>query len=239
MRNPPWTRDELILALDLYFTTPAARGSKSHPKVLELSDLLNKLPIHAGSKPGETFRNPNGVGMKLSNFLRYDPDYSGKGLQRGSMLEEEVWNQFANDRQGLHSVAEAIKSNYSTLEESPPTKDDEYPDEMEAAEGRVLTRVHRRRERNSKLVATKKKKALSETGKLICEACGFDFEQTYGSLGKEFAECHHERPVSELKPGEKTKLSDLRIVCANCHRMIHRARPWKTVAEISALVEKV
>ena len=239
MRNPPWTRDELILALDLYFTTPAARGSKNHPKVIELSDLLNKLPIHSKSKPGVTFRNPNGVGMKLSNFLRYDPEYAGKGLQRGSKLEEEVWGQYANERQQLRSVAEAIKSNYAILTESTPSGDDDYPDEMEAAEGRVLTRVHRRRERNSKLVATKKKKALAETGKLICEACGFDFERTYGSLGKEFAECHHQKPVSELKSGEKTKLTDLRIVCANCHRMIHRARPWKTVAEIGALVRKV
>ena len=40
----------------------------------------------------------------------------------------------------------------------------------------------------------------------------------------------------ELKPGEKTKLTDLRIVCANYHRMIRRLRPWKTVAEIKALV---
>ena len=73
----------------------------------------------------------------------------------------------------------------------------------------------------------------------MCEACGFDFEQTYGNLGKDFAECHHSKPVSELKPGEKTKLTDLRIVCANCHRMIHRVRPWKTVAQINALVSKL
>ena len=239
MRNPTWTRDELILALDLYFTTPAARGSKNHPKVIELSDFLNKLPIHSGIKPGETFRNPNGVGMKLSNFLRYDPDYKGKGLERGSKLEEEVWNMFSSDQKYLRSVAEAIKSNYSVLGDSPIVTDEEYPDELEASEGRVLTRVHRRRERNSRLVATKKKKVLAETGGLVCEACGFDFEQTYGNLGKDFAECHHSKPVSELKPGEKTKLTDLRIVCANCHRMIHRVRPWKTVAQINALVSKL
>ena len=77
---------------------------------------------------------------------------------------------------------------------------------------------------------------MAETGKLICEGCGFDFEKTYSSLVKESAECHHAKPVSELKPGEKTKLTDLLIVCANCHRMIHRVGPWKTVAEIKALV---
>jgi 5-methylcytosine-specific restriction protein A len=50
-----------------------------------------------------------------------------------------------------------------------------------------------------------------------------------GDLGKGVAECRHNKPVSELKPGQKTKLSDLSILCANCHRMIHRARPWKSV----------
>jgi len=46
-RNPTWTRDELILALDLYLHEPAARGSKTHPAVIELSGVLNRLPIHA------------------------------------------------------------------------------------------------------------------------------------------------------------------------------------------------
>ena len=93
MRNPKWTRDELILALDLYFKEPSARGSKTHPDVIKLSDILNALPIHEEITPGETFRNANGVGMKLSNFLVYDPEYQGKGLERGSKLEQEVWDE--------------------------------------------------------------------------------------------------------------------------------------------------
>ncbi|TFH47552.1 MAG: hypothetical protein E4H01_08075 [Lysobacterales bacterium] len=76
---------------------------------------------------------------------------------------------------------------------------------------------------------------LSETGTLACEAWGFDFRERYGDLGQEFAECHHEKPLSELKPGERTKIRDLRIVCANCHRMIHRPRPWLAVAEFANL----
>jgi 5-methylcytosine-specific restriction protein A len=45
-RNPSWTRDELILAPDLYFRHNPARMSETHPSVVELSRLLNKLPIH-------------------------------------------------------------------------------------------------------------------------------------------------------------------------------------------------
>lgn len=232
MRNPSWKRDELILALDLYFREPSARGSKTHPEVIALSDLLNRLPIH-GDNNLETFRNPNGVGMKLSNFLRYDPSYTGKGLERGSKLEEEVWDQFSGNLQHLREVASAIRTNYKDID----LVVDEI-DEEEAEEGRVLTKVHRQRERSASIVAKKKAKVLKETGSLVCEVCGFNFAATYGALGEGFAECHHEKPVSEIKSGEKTKLSDLRIVCPNCHRMIHRRRPWLTVDQLKGLLQR-
>ena len=84
MKRHDWTRDELILALELYFREPAARGSKTHSEVIALSDVLNRLPLHPRSEREQFFRNPNGVAMKLSNFLRFDPDYEGTGLQRGN-----------------------------------------------------------------------------------------------------------------------------------------------------------
>jgi 5-methylcytosine-specific restriction enzyme A len=75
-----WSRDELILALDLYFKEPAARGNSAHARVHDMSDLLNRLPIHGRDSRRELFRNANGVAMKLSNFLRFDPSYPGAGL---------------------------------------------------------------------------------------------------------------------------------------------------------------
>jgi 5-methylcytosine-specific restriction protein A len=239
MVNPSWTRDELILALDLYFRDPDARGNKTHPKVFELSETLKHLPIHPSSPSGTTFRNANGVGMKLSNFLRYDPDYKGKGLQRGSRLEEEVWSEFADDRKRLQQIAKAIVQNYTSLGESSPPPEDFISEDEEAPEGRVLTRVHKARERSKKIVQRKKTKVLKETGSLTCEACGFDFNEFYGELGEGFAECHHDKPVSELKPNETTKLSDLRIVCSNCHRMIHRSKPWLTIAQLSDILSAI
>ena len=230
MRNPPWTRDELILALELYFEEPSARGNTSHKEVQKLSELLNALPIHVNSSQN-TFRNPKGVGMKLSNFLKYDPSYSGKGLERGSKLEAEVWNEFSGDLIKLKSVASAIRLNYMELGVSPPSSESDLEDE-EASEGRVLTRVHRLRERNQSIVKKKKKSVLEKTGRLEGEVCSFDFFQDFGNLGNGYAECHHEVPVSELKPNQKTKLSELRIVCANCHRMIHRRRPWLSLAQL-------
>jgi len=79
---------------------------------------------------------------------------------------------------------------------------------------------------------------LQETGKLICEVCEFDFVEVYGELGHGFAECHHIVPVSELVDDHKTKLADLAIVCANCHRMLHKARPLLKIGELRALVKQ-
>ena len=95
MPQKTWSRDELILALELFFQEPRARGSATHPRVIELSEILNRLPLHPRDEREKHFRNPNGVGMKLSNFLRFDPDYKGVGLSRGNRLEEEVWHNLA------------------------------------------------------------------------------------------------------------------------------------------------
>jgi 5-methylcytosine-specific restriction protein A len=229
--NPDWTRDELILALDLYFREPAARGSKTHPECIKLSEALNSLPIHQGQAHGVTFRNANGVGMKLSNFLKYDPTYKGVGLTSGSRLEEEVWTTFSGDHTRLHQAAEAILAGAVELSENGISVPDDDDDE-EAEEGRILTAIHRRRERQPGLARKKKQQALDKTGALKCEVCNFDFAVRYGKLGEGFAECHHGRPISTLKAGDKTKLSELHIVCANCHRMLHRERPWLSVEQL-------
>jgi predicted HNH restriction endonuclease len=72
-----------------------------------------------------------------------------------------------------------------------------------------------------------------------CEVCGFNFCQHYGELGKDFAECHHKNPLSE-RPEElwshilTTSLDDVAVVCANCHRMLHRQRPALRIESLRA-----
>ena len=43
---------------------------------------------------------------------------------------------------------------------------------------------------------------------------------------------HHTKPLHTLQPGDKTKLSDLALLCANCHRVVHSQRKWLSVAEV-------
>ena len=237
-KNPNWARDELILALDLYMRVDPNRTSKKNPEIIALSDTLNSLPIHPRGDHQENFRNPNGVYMKLCNFLRFDPEYKGAGLQAGGKHEESIWEEFANDPERLTATAAAIRTGATLIE--PPSENEEFQvdDEDGFPEGRILTQLHKRRERSPTAVRKKKQSVLKATGKLACEVCGFDFEEAYGELGRGFAECHHRKPLSELPASKATRLKDLAIVCANCHRMLHRARSWRTVEELMEQVNQ-
>jgi len=79
-------------------------------------------------------------------------------------------------------------------------------------------------------------------GKLgyLCQGCDFDFENIYGELGKEYIEAHHLIPVSKLKKGESRKITetDFAVLCANCHRMIHRLDDSGDLQKLKTLIEK-
>lgn len=229
-RNPSWVRDEVILALDLYMRFGAI--GKTHPEVIQLSEILNGLPIHTDTRFRSDFRNPNGVGMKLSNFLALDPAYTGAGLKAVSRLDEIVWEEFHNDPERLARLAAAIRLG-ATMEVVEIPVDDED----EAQEGRILTRLHKSRERNQKLVAKRKAQRRAECGgALSCEACGFDFVVKYGERGDGFAECHHKIPLAE-SGDTTTRLEDLAILCANCHRMVHVRKPMLAVDELRLIIQ--
>ncbi|NUP07981.1 MAG: hypothetical protein HOW73_18195 [Polyangiaceae bacterium] len=108
---------------------------------------------------------------------------------------------------------------------------DAAPAHEGAEEGEFVTVLHRRRERDRGIVAAKKAEALRATGSLHCEVCQFDFEQVYGERGEDCCEVHHLDPLGARDGSRRTKLEDLAILCANCHRMVHRA-PLLTPAEL-------
>lgn len=230
-RKQAWMRDELILALDLY---RREGRNPPQPAIDELSTLLRAMPIEPELADDPKFRNPNAVYMKVANFVAIDPGAPIQGMTAGGKGDQSVWDEFSGNPQRLAAAAAAIRLNAPTL---PPAVAETEEDEVaDAPEGRVLTRVHRVRERNAALVAKKKAAAKQQNGKLACEACSFDFAARYGERGADFIECHHTVPVSTLKPGSRTKLSDLALVCSNCHRMIHRTSEWLTLDELRGLI---
>ncbi|PAE07329.1 restriction endonuclease [Terribacillus saccharophilus] len=125
------------------------------------------------------------------------------------------------------------------LKDYQPTKEnvDLTEDDAGFPEGKKKLRLHIYRERNSKLIRAVKDKFKSKNnGKIFCEICEFDFEEKYGKLGEDYIEGHHVIPVSELEEGSKTKVEDIILVCANCHRMLHRKRPWLSKEQLKEVL---
>jgi 5-methylcytosine-specific restriction protein A len=225
--NTPWTRDEIILVLDLYFRVSPTNSSDKSPEIIELSNILNALPVHLNYEQKERIRNPKGVHMKLYKFLHFDPSYLGKRLFSVSKLDKEIWEEFANQKEKLAELANLIKtlsykSDAVRIKLTEITITDEYE---ETSENKVLKRIHKMIERNPLLSKRKKRQVLSEDRVLRCEVCGLDFNFFYGARGKSLAECHHKTPVSNMLIETDTKLSELSIVCANCHEDLHKGKP--------------
>lgn len=58
----------------------------------------------------------------------------------------------------------------------------------------------------------------------VCKGCGFDFEKTYGDLGKDFIHVHHITPVKTIAENYQIDpVTDLVPLCPNCHAMVHRS----------------
>jgi 5-methylcytosine-specific restriction enzyme A len=235
MRPPRWHRDEIILALDLYHTIETKEMDNKNPKVIELSKVLNRLPIHRERMENQKFRNPNGVGLKLSNFKAIDPEFEGKGMSSYSRRDKEVFFEFEGRNQLLNTIANQIKKtvlNKKINQKLYEIQDDKDEDVYSVKEGKVIYKLHKLRERNNKINQEKKDLYFIQYGKLDCEVCGFDFYETYGELGKGFIEAHHRVPLSEIDGETKTKLQDLALVCPNCHEMLHKAINTLTVTEL-------
>ncbi|WP_298051135.1 HNH endonuclease [uncultured Paenalcaligenes sp.] len=107
--------------------------------------------------------------------------------------------------------------------------------QFESAEGKKRLAMHVVIERNAYLARRKKDLVLKKNGKLSCEACGFDFAGFYGEIGQRFCEIHHRVPLSKSRE-TVTTLNDLAVLCANCHRVIHRTHPMITVEQLAEIV---
>lgn len=240
-QNPVWSRDELILALRLYMRHRSSPPSKGSVEVALLSRLLRTMNLR--SSKSATFRNTDGVYMKLMNLRSIDPDYLSQnkvGLKKRGKDEQRVWDLYVNDIPGLEAAADAI-----SLAISAPTSETgiDQPDEddiEECEEGRVLTRLHRYRERNRKLVSDFKDWFRKRNGgKLICAGCGLDCEVKYGAMAERLIDVHHTKPVHTMKPAEKTHPNDLVLLCVSCHRAVHSRRRWLTVDELKSMLATI
>ena len=81
-----WTRQQLLVALDLYCHTPFSKTHKDNPEIIRIANAID--------------RTPSALAMKLCNFASLDPevtDTGRKGLQNASAMDRELWDEMQND----------------------------------------------------------------------------------------------------------------------------------------------
>jgi putative restriction endonuclease len=86
MRSNKWTREELIIAFNLYCKIPFGKIHIHNPEIISLAKILG--------------RTPSAVSWKLANLASLDPSLKKRnilGASHGSKLDAEVWNEFVGD----------------------------------------------------------------------------------------------------------------------------------------------
>lgn len=107
VRFPSWSRDELILALDLYLSSGWL--DDGHPKVQALSKFMRNLPQNRKWRGKPSFRSPNSVSMKIANFQALDPAYHGLGLVGVSKSDRWVWDDYHRNPRIVAQMAKEIR----------------------------------------------------------------------------------------------------------------------------------
>ena len=92
-----WTRDEMILVLNLYLKLPFGKMYRRNPDVIRLANIIG--------------RTPNAVALRLVNYAAHDPQLKQRGISgmaHGGKKCGEYWHEFINDRERLLFESERI-----------------------------------------------------------------------------------------------------------------------------------
>jgi putative restriction endonuclease len=97
-----WSRDEHVLAFNLYCRISFGRQHRRAPEVIELAKILG--------------RTPDAVAIKLSNFSRLDPELQArgiKGMSHGAKGEVDVWQEFEANPELLAYESEQLLARFT------------------------------------------------------------------------------------------------------------------------------
>ncbi len=206
-----------------------------------MSALLNRAEFVPQAARDDDFRSPDSVQRKMYDLSTLLPTYTGKPT-KGGRTTREVLGAFLERPEEMNALAARLRAGVESREKPPIgsanaidtdwESDVDTPEaDYEAEEGSPLLVRHYRRERN-RTIRKHKLAAVKAAGlPVACEVCEFHFGTTYGQVGDGYIEVHHVLPLHASGP-TITKLADLALLCSNCHRMIHRARPWLTPEEL-------
>jgi putative restriction endonuclease len=128
-----WSREEHILAFNLYCKIPFGTIHMRNPKIIELAELLR--------------RSVGAVSYKLANFARLDPTLQSRGIRglaHGAKGEEEIWREFAANGEKLAYESEKLLAERTgtPIEELAEIDESELPAEGIDRDRLVKTRVN-------------------------------------------------------------------------------------------------
>jgi len=128
--------------------------------------------------------------------------------------EEEIRNDLISMIELYEALIEGETNNDVSLD-----SEGDVPSHIDY-EDATKFRLHKRIERNASLI-----KKVKRVRGSACEVCGTNFEHRYGAIGAGYIEAHHLKPLASLA-GTKVPMNaaiDFAVLCANCHRMVHRS----------------
>lgn len=177
--------------------------------VRSLKHARDDFDSHFSETEREGWKDKEGHPKKLSKVsLEVFSEFN-------QLSEAEVWNRIST-----FSNLD-IKDYRNIFEDLIAVEESEKVETTSKTEGGVKVFLAKRVERNPSL----RNDAFKIHG-YDCMVCGFNFKDSYGAWGKNWAEVHHIKPISDKKE-EKTitdPKEDLAVLCANCHRMIHKKK---------------
>ena len=194
---------------------------------IELQDRFNAIAVDLANIPLIAAKHPELAAAIETHGLEISKAVNSIEIRKAA---DEI-NNIQKEVFGLTNAGSAI-----VLEEAASKpKTDLEDDEIIGTEGRLLIRIHAYKERDRVFAARVKKyyKDLNG-GKLKCEACGLDPVALYGPDGERCIEAHHKVPIEELQPDSVTRVTEMAMVCASCHRIIHKRKPCLLINEVVA-----
>jgi len=114
-RNPNWTEAEIALAAQFYRRFALSIPGKPSKELIALADEIRIAATMQGLRGNDTFRNPNGVYMKLMELRKYDESYEGVGLGHERKREIEA-NIFGMSDEDLNSTVEDVRARVAKFE---------------------------------------------------------------------------------------------------------------------------
>lgn len=236
MKNPDWTKEELVLALDLYFKLEHGQMHGTNPAVIQLSKDLKALGVHSDIANPVAFRSVNSVSLKLANLKRLDKNFSGIGMKGGSNIEKAVWAEYSSNRDLLTREAEVIRRKYLQPKATEGSKElkTEEPASSYSSEFKFL--IHRNLDTNPITRRLKINAVRNEGQDLKCTVCNLDFISFYGQIGVDALEIHYAEAIEEPVEQQSIQIGKYAIVCSNCHEILDKHYELITVLNLRKMI---